>query len=500
MRGIDRLLWREYRELRWVVLAAAGILAAWPLAYACSGHALKARDAANTALAVYAIWGGILFGMRAAAGERGGRTAPFMNGLPVRSAVLGSVRLLATVAAVLLPVLVMAVLLLALGERGTSDESLVGRYDPRLWIGLAAAAAVHVALVIAVCGAGADTEPRAVARGLLGLSAGLLAVVLAVVLAGRTAAVVPFSSVVAPWCYLLPRSFSDLPPWSPLATMLGLAVLAAAFVYRYGAALDAARSTGGRPAGAWSRVWALVSKAMAARPLRPGAYLLWAISMVTGLLVLANNDHGREEVVMGAVLIAVLIAAVAALLVPIAVFVPDLDPRINTFWRSRPISPTCWFWATYGTALVAMIATIALLAAPWLVMAAAEAAVARGFSHHALWGWSWHFLPLGGWSINAPLRLFLACTMCAQIFSASVVATCLVRRPLPAGLLAIALVLAVTMGVSSLGKPTFFPVASLWTGSFSAVDMERSVIVLAASLVATIAAWWVAARDVAILR
>jgi hypothetical protein len=326
-----------------------------------------------------------------------------MNGLPVRSAVLGSVRLLATVAAVLLPVLVMAVLLLALGERGTSDESLVGRYDPRLWIGLAAAAAVHVALVIAVCGAGADTEPRAVARGLLGLSAGLLAVVLAVVLAGRTAAVVPFSSVVAPWCYLLPRSFSDLPPWSPLATMLGLAVLAAAFVYRYGAALDAARSTGGRPAGAWSRVWALVSKAMAARPLRPGAYLLWAISMVTGLLVLANNDHGREEVVMGAVLIAVLIAAVAALLVPIAVFVPDLDPRINTFWRSRPISPTCWFWATYGTALVAMIATIALLAAPWLVMAAAEAAVARGFSHHALWGWSWHFLPLGLHDVRADL-------------------------------------------------------------------------------------------------
>lgn len=44
MRAFLALLWREYRELRWSVLAATGILLAWPLVSLCRGELRAAAD------------------------------------------------------------------------------------------------------------------------------------------------------------------------------------------------------------------------------------------------------------------------------------------------------------------------------------------------------------------------------------------------------------------------------------------------------------------------
>lgn len=508
MHAVAALVWREYRELRWVVLGAAVIVAAWPLVFVCRGQLEDALIAIRITVMMYAIWGGALFGMRAAAGERDGRTAAFVHALPVRPAVLGAVRLLATVVAVLLPLLGIALLSLSLNDRiGIGMRDFYRAADWR-WLALAAATSVHLTLAIAAFGSGAATEPRAVARGIGGLAACWLGRLAAgglgwLAFCGLLTASDSFpvleqlpvsffrtlanflkalESFVAPAMWLYGRtdrlSGSD---WSPLATLLALLALAAVFVGRYGVALGAAPSRtwkAARSTGAWSRVAALASKAARSGPLRLGPSLLGLVVLIcflVGLTAIVNPFRPEREFVSSVWFVAGPIGALACLLVPIAIFIPDLDRRINTFWRSRPIDPASWFWTTYATALVSVLV---LLAVPTTLL--------------LLWAVS----------RSSPVSnsLFVAGAMYWLIFSASVLATCLVRRPLTAGLLAVALVLAVTLWVASLSGTTWQPFATLLTGDFSARDRSRTMIVMAAAVVGTIAAWWAAARDIAIVK
>ncbi|MFM8292919.1 MAG: hypothetical protein ACKOC4_14645, partial [Planctomycetia bacterium] len=166
MRAFLALLWREYRELRWSVLAATGILLAWPLVSLCCGELRAAADHVMGLLLVSPLPLGLFFGMRAAAGERAGHTATFVGALPIHPAMLGLVRLLATATAVLLPVLCLAALSLAL-PRLPAMESYAHRFTHWGFFRLSAAAALHMTLVVAVCGAGVRTELRAAARSLV---------------------------------------------------------------------------------------------------------------------------------------------------------------------------------------------------------------------------------------------------------------------------------------------------------------------------------------------
>src|SRR5437764_15316021 len=67
--------------------------------------------------------------------------------------------------------------------------------------------------------------------------------------------------------------------------------------------------------------------------------------------------------------VAVIGGIVLALLIGVGTFAPDLEPRVNTFWRSRPISASAWFWSKYMIGAGAMILTLGLpaLAATWWI-------------------------------------------------------------------------------------------------------------------------------------
>jgi hypothetical protein len=58
--------------------------------------------------------------------------------------------------------------------------------------------------------------------------------------------------------------------------------------------------------------------------------------------------------------VAVVFGFFIALVVGIGVCLADTSPRLNTFWRSRPIHPDLWFWCKYATGLaVVLVATYA---------------------------------------------------------------------------------------------------------------------------------------------
>ncbi|MFM8986484.1 MAG: hypothetical protein ACKONH_10585, partial [Planctomycetia bacterium] len=85
----------------------------------------------------------------------------------------------------------------------------------------------------------------------------------------------------------------------------------------------------------------------------------------------------------------------------------------------------------------------------------------------------------------------------AGMFAAGVLAICLVRRPLMAGILALGLIVAVLVAVD-----WFVP----WDLRMSYFEVARNRFVafaggmLAMSVAGTVAAWWAASRDIAIIR
>lgn len=502
MRAILALLWREYRELRWSVLTAIGILLAWPLVSLCRGEPRVAADHVMGLILVSPVLLGLFFGMRAAAGERAGHTATFVSALPVHPATLGLMRLLATAAAVLLPVLCLAALSLALPSLPAVELVVTHRFTHWGFFQLSAAAALHMALVVAVCGAGARTELRAGARGLTVLC-GMLC--LASLMRGLGYSRLPdfglglyvndcillcadfVAQLVSPLGVLGRNAFMTL--W----TLPVLGFLAAAFVWRYRAAVGPVPPSAGRPTRA--RMPATLrspSVALALKTVRAGALPLATIVPVAGLavvpfacalhVVIAGHFYFIEDHVVMAV------GAVVALLLGIAAFATDLDDRLNTFWRSRPIPPTRWFWTTYIVALVPLLLMLGLpIIGYWA--AAVTAPLWLGEDAHM--------------SASVLREWGMVAMVWAGSFAAGVLAICLVRRPLLAGILALGLIVAVLVAVDWF-VPWDLRMSLDLRMSSSEVARNRFAAfaggMLAMSVVGTVAAWWAANRDIAIIR
>jgi hypothetical protein len=465
MRTIPIFIWREYRELRWSVLGAVGIVLVPPLAYLCRGQVSWASDAVVTALMAYPIFGGAFFGMRAAAGERGGHTAAFLNALPVRPVTLGLVRLLATVVAVLLPLAALAAVCVTLLPhdahqfRPTGSSMLPASMS---W-------SLLVACLVATCGLGAPSELKAAGRGLavpVGCGLALVLVAYALRMLGS------LTQSLAHWFDLgIENVFSFLHSrWDAIMPLLSIG-LATAFVWCYRSAIGPLSVAGNGPSRGWipaglrSRSVALLLKAMREEVPRFAAVMLAAIALAFFLGV--QEAPGRFSFTNGGILVRV--GAAAAMFMGIATFAADLDPRINTFWRSRPISPTRWFWTKYAVAFVTFLIMLAL---PQIVWMASEMPLER---------------------LRASGSGFGAVTACwFGSFSAGVAAICLVRRPLPAGIFAMGLAVAM---LCSIDRPLLL---------YGPMPSRHTALILggivAASIAGTVAAWWATSRDFALVR
>jgi hypothetical protein len=105
-----------------------------------------------------------------------------------------------------------------------------------------------------------------------------------------------------------------------------------------------------------------------------------------------------------------------ALILGIGVCHADMEPQINTFWRTRPINADIWFWTKFATGLtLLLIATYV----PNIILA---------------------FFGVATISANMTTNPYLLASAQIAIFASAVAITCLVRHAVYASILTIPVV------------------------------------------------------------
>ena len=478
------LCWKEYRELRWNVLAMVGIGIAMPL-YALMREGDTAFSWVIVMLAVYSVIGGICFGMWGAAGERANRSASFVQALPISPLVVGAIKLLILIIAAFVPILVLALLGMTLKPFAENHVTNL----PNIWFyaGCYFAIAIHIALTTATFGLGQRTELLAAGVGILALAIWGVCSILSNIAFQINGWGGPEPLMfLGPPIYLLlipanPESNSwSLLPWIPL-TVIAMVGLAGTFVTHYAAAIRPLQSKASARAGLWisgqfaSPLASLVVKQLCeTAPLvllvLGSAILLSGGFGTVGEILQPSNSNWVENAGRLFVIFIFLGGFLLSLLLGVMAFAGDVEPKVNTFWRSRPISPTLWFWSKYLIAIGSLIGAIGLPAICCLCLI--------------------EYFGSGG---HIPSELLIQTCFVALgwfgIFSAGVLSTCIIRRPLHAGLLAFALA-AVALGAAQWIDP----------GWFGGQPLEHPLLVaglwFSLSIAATLTAWWVAVRDV----
>jgi ABC-type transport system involved in multi-copper enzyme maturation permease subunit len=486
------LCWKEFHELKWSVLAMSAIALSLPL-YTWAREPEAAYTWVIALLFIYSVIGGLFFGMRAAAGERISRASDFLAALPVRPATLGTVKLLGTVIAALIPfscLVILGRIVWPLAEYDTSGQNGLGNIGT-----LCAVTVVYLALATAVCGLGQRSEVMAAGRGFVVFALWGPATILAATVAEKHGVVWPYliAMLGPPLYWGVDLDAIRLMGWIPVMFSCAfIGCLATIFVLRYSAALlpiverQRSRRTGLSVPRLESRWQALVLKQVfesALLALR--VFTATAVLSVVGVLAQLYSESMQfsRPIIQAAgnfAMFACIGGFVLALLLGVSAFAADLEPKISTFWRSRPISPNQWFWTKYAVALATLLLAIGLPALAGFLFAGL-AAIGEGAS-------------MGEAPVRGVLAIVAAVTFAwFGVFSAAVLATCLVRRPLYAGILALGLVAA------ALTIPSWID-----AGWFGAQPLEHPLLIaivwLLAAIGATLVAWWAAVRGIAVFQ
>jgi hypothetical protein len=145
------------------------------------------------------------------------------------------------------------------------------------------------------------------------------------------------------------------------------------------------------------------------------------------------------------------------------VFLRDVEPGLNAFWRSRPTNPSQWFWTKYLSGFVIWLVAIGI---PVGILGALQSTW-DFFSHPDLEG------------------ILLIATSGLAIFASSLAAMCLVRQPVYACLLSLGLVL------TSLGV-IFANYEHLSTDILSVI---AAALMIAVTVISTLLAWLAVRND-----
>ncbi len=436
------LAWKELREL-WGDVATT-VVAALPVPLVvavCEPSLLSAII--EVATVFYAVLAGVLFGMRAAAGERTRRTAAFLCGLPVRPWVLGMAKLMATLAAVLLPLALLIAVHFAARRLLPQSGSTAGFEWPEYLTLLLATSAVMQ--MVAVFGSGAQSEVHAALRGILALVVGWIAVSLGSYLVHR---------------YLLPASWGTDEFLATLAnSLLGalVLVLATIFVVGYTRAI--------RPLRERRKFLLELAGWMPARLTSPLGALVWKDCREIGVVCI--------QVLAASLLLSLLLGPPAfwlggfalAVLLGVGSVGPELQPAVNTFWRSRPISASAWYWCKFVLGLAAIVVTMGL---PTLATFPSN-----------------YGLEITQKGFFATLLLWLVA------YSLAMTMTCLVRQSVQGGILGVGSV-AMLYGVLEACYDLATP------GDLGTPISVFASVFVALLVTSALAGWWLAVKDYSI--
>lgn len=468
--------WKELHEQKWAVLAAIAIALFIPVSVAAYDLSLG-WDSIVSVLIVYPFVGGVFFGMRAAAGERAQRTAPFVSSLPIETRVLGSTKLIAAIIGALIPIVVLLLLLWIFTPLAAANV-----VHP-LWriAGIGALVTIHVLLFVAVFGVGQASEIQAAIRGVLALAI-WAAAALYVFHFWPKNQIVQYVRCIGPpgeWFFAIldPRPVKNI---MAVPQVVGVAAsmltLGAVFIARYGQAIQPLKDSKWLTIGGWlpqrlhSPVAALAWKQAAETVPMSLAVLGTAVifSLLWGWEIRDQIELPRLSRTLELFpVIALLGGFLLALLIGVGTFAADLEPRVNTFWRSRPISASAWFWSKYLIGAAAMLLTLglpALCCACWLYGRNLPADQAVEFVLVTVaWGLAW-----------------------LLVFAVAAATACVVRHTLYASILTTGVVIA-------------FVATVFWRASTTGIPPSSAYVVAVISggvFAATLAGWWLAVRDV----
>lgn len=448
------LLWKEWRESRWKLLSLTVILFALPVGVFCyePGH-FHFIDMAWGVSLMYAFVAPVYIAAGVCAGEASGGTLAFLQASPVDRRRWAFARLLLGWFTVVTPLLLLLGGVLLYLDISTYLEVVFPNYVTRNLTEGVAKRALFYAIAVptstylwsVALGAKCSRELWAIAHSLGGYA--LLWITFGVLVRKFAHAGDLIPGLVAS---VLPGGLGPVAAGAghefPLAVACLVALVAhggllAWFLSQYG---ESTRQAEYSPKDASATGSSVIRKPMASRT----AAILWmqwreiaplagaclALSLVSPL-VLASVTEDRyantfaESVGNALSGSMVVYGFLFTVIVGVGVFLRDLEPGLNAFWRSRPIPASRWFWTKYLSAL-AMLAVV--LGIPFALAVA----------------------------LNPELdprdaRMMRALVLCGggaivATFATAVAATALVRHAVYACLLSTGLVLTVAMGLSFL--------------------------------------------------
>ncbi len=452
------LAWKEWHEHKWKLVAITAILWGVAALLLCSAEKPDAFSMAIMFVRMCIVPLSVFVGLSAAANERSRNTLPFLQSLPApmwRPALTKLLIGFATLfVSIVLTVGFLYVWSIGLGLAGVhypravhvfETNSLTGRWYVDCIL-LCAPVAASFFIWAAAMGVNRKDEVTAGAVALAAIVGWyMLLVILGSVLFFDNGPpdwleAVALSTAPGGFLPLSSRWVRYYLPWGVVVATLTYLLLATWYVRRFGRVANLEiRSHQTALSNASHPGWLSPPRRSAFTAIVWKQYRESAPIALTGLIgsvgitaVLWSDEvsgaHWRVVELLGEAYthIAVNIGMFVALVAGIGICLNDMEPRLNTFWRSRPIQPDAWFWLKYATGLLVVLVSIY---GPIAALAAFQIQVFR----------TWSFRD----AYTTPL-IQLA------IFAAAVAMACLVRQAVYAAILSISVVYLGTLAGISL--------------------------------------------------
>jgi len=497
------LLWKEWHEHKWKILALVAIVIGVPLVALYDGSETFFITISSTLVASVFL-SSLFIGMGAAAGENSNKTIPFLQALPVPMWKAAAAKLLWASISVITPILAIVGLALIwyhvggwLGydfkndlTRGTNSYIFSPlSFDGWTALRLAGSILATLSSLVWVVASGVNRRDE-IRAGAIAILVIVCAWFLVSYVATRdhqssdspsfqmlavTAPAGPALVGVIRYTNEVSNKSNSLPGWTLiLIGCISHTGLVLWFLYRFGrtssptrdsqhAACDTSQQLLWLAPPRRSPLAAVLWKQMR----ETGSFVMLGVAAIIGSSILifqllGNQGRAGEfsNILLGMCgYLGFFIVIVAG----IGVLLDDLKPGLHTFWRSRPINPDLWFWTKFLTGL---ITTTVALGIPLLLVWFLSGS---NFLHVRLSRDAMLIIP----------ALFLS------IYCFAIVAMALVRRPIYAAIFAVGLITICS-----------FTIKHILLKSFE-FDLEAvAVMALAHSTLATLIAWLAVRYDI----